>query len=281
MSTDSDYFRLIIPDAQTLPVVVDVPHAGEWIPEEVAREMTVKNQILKRDLDLYVDQIWQDAPTFGATLIASNVSRYVLDLNRADDDVSPRTVKGAVAIDRPGYYKDRGVVWRTTTDGTPVMDHAMTQEAFARRIATFHTPYHAAIRKACERVRAKFGYCILVDGHSMPSRGRSGHTDPGSRRADIVPGDIDGASCASNLSNLLVDHFKTEGFSVKPNTPYKGGFITRHFGQPADHIHAIQIEINRELYMNERTFEIKAHGLERLRKSCAALLPKLGELQLT
>ncbi len=278
--TPKDYFRLILPETQTLPIVVDVPHAGEWIPDEVAEEMTVQNQVLKRDLDLYVDQIWQDAPSLGATLIASNVSRYVLDLNRADDDVSPKTVKGAKAIDKPGYYKDRGVVWRTTTDGTPVMAQAMTPEAFARRIATFHTPYHTAIREACERVREQFGFCILVDGHSMPSRGRRGHTDPGSRRADIVPGDVDGTSCDRKISEALGTHYRAHGFSVKPNTPYKGGFITRHFGRPDAQIHAIQIEINRELYMNEKTFAIKPKGLERLRETCAALLPKLGSLNL-
>lgn len=272
------YFRLLRPSSQTLPIVVDVPHSGEWIPDEVAREMIVKDQVLRRDLDLYVDQIWQDAPSLGATLIASNVSRYVLDLNRASDDVSPKTVKGAKAIQRPGYYQDRGVVWRTTTDGTPVMASAMTQEAFARRIATFHTPYHAAIEAECARVRAQFGFCILVDGHSMPSRGRSGHTDPGSRRADIVPGDVEGLSCHASISSLIHDHFRMQGFSVKPNTPYKGGFITRHFGRPNAHIHAIQIEINRELYMNEQTFVIKTSGLERLREACAALLPELAKL---
>ena len=279
--TPSSYFRLIRPTQHTLPVVVDVPHAGEWIPDEVAQEMTVKNQVLKRDLDLYVDQIWQDAPELGATLIASNVSRYVLDLNRANDDVSHKTVKGATEINKPGYYKDRGVVWRTTTDGTPVMASAMTQEAFARRIATFHTPYHQAIHDECQRVKDLFGFCILIDGHSMPSRGRSGHTDPGKRRADIVPGDVERTSCAHALSNAIEGHFKLHGFSVNPNTPYKGGFITRHFGQPKNGVHAIQIEINRELYMNETTFEIKPRGLERLRKACAALLPTLQDLDLT
>ena len=88
--TQQPYFRLLRPTTQTLPIVVDVPHAGEWIPEEVAREMIVKDQVLRRDLDLYVDQIWQDAPSLGATLIASNVSRYVLDLNRADETLIAR-----------------------------------------------------------------------------------------------------------------------------------------------------------------------------------------------
>lgn len=279
-NAENAYLRILRPEAQTLPVVVDVPHAGEWIPDEVLGEMVVGDQVLRRDLDLYVDQLWQDAPRLGATLVASNVSRYVLDLNRAPDDTSPRTVQGARIIEAPGYYHDRGVVWRTTTDGTPVMEGPMTPEAFARRIATFHTPYHEALAAEIERVRAQFGVCILVDGHSMPSTGRAGHTDPGARRADIVPGDLDGEACAGSLSRLVYDHFREQGYTVAPNTPYKGGWITRHYGQPARGVHAIQIEANRALYMNERTFTPKTLGMGRLREACAALLPKLAGLAL-
>jgi N-formylglutamate amidohydrolase len=272
------YFRLIRPEKQTLPVVVDVPHAGEWIPDEVLDEMVVHNRTLKRDLDLYVDRLWAQAPELGATLIASNVSRYVIDLNRADDDISPETVVGGVRVNQPGYYQDRGVVWRTTTDGTPVMRQPMTREAFDRRIATFHTPYHGAIAEEIARVKAQFGYCILIDGHSMPSRGRSGHTDPGTRRADIVPGDVEGSSCSELLTDLVSAHFREQGYSVRPNTPYKGGWITRSFGAPDQDVHALQIEVNRELYMDERTFVIKERGLMDLASACCALLPKLSGL---
>ncbi len=276
----TDYFRVLHPDSQTLPIVVDVPHAGEWIPDEVLSEMSVGDRTLRRDLDLYVDEIWRDAPALGATLIASNVSRYVVDLNRADDDVSPLTVRGASRIKRAGYYGDRGVVWRTTTDGIPVMPSPMSRDAFSRRIATFHTPYHAAIAAEIERVRAQFGFCILVDGHSMPSMGRSGHTDPGSRRADIVPGDVDGTSCASVITDTICAHFRAAGLSVRPNTPYKGGWITRSFSDLGRDVHSIQIEINRAIYMNESTFVRDPQGLEQLRQACASLLPSLGSIPL-
>ena len=276
----SDYFVVERPEQQTTPIVVDVPHAGEWIPEDVLQEMAVGDQVLRRDLDLYVDQLWHESASLGATLIRSTVSRYVVDLNRAGDDVSPKTVRGAKRIDQPGYYHERGVVWRTTTDGTPVMGGLMSREAFDRRIATFHTPYHATIHAEIERVKAMFGYCILVDGHSMPSMGRSGHTDTGSRRADIVPGDVEGKSCDSSVTWTVEKHFRKKGYSVAANQPYKGGWITRSFGTPGDNVHAIQIEVNRDLYMDEKTFVIKDRGLERLAKACSELIPKLAELPL-
>lgn len=276
----NEYFRVERPAEQSIPVVVDVPHAGEWIPEAVAGEMTVGNRVLRRDLDLYVDQIWERTTELGATLIASKVSRYVVDLNRSAEDVSPETVQGASRVSRPGYYGDRGVVWRTTTDGVPVMAKPMTAETFRRRLELFHTPYHQTIQDELDRVRAQFGYVILVDGHSMPSMGRSGHSDPGNRRADIVPGTVDGASCSNAIASAVERHFKVQGYEVRPNTPYKGGWITRHYGRPGQKQHAIQIEINRDLYMDESTFEIKEHGIERLKEACTALLPILAELEL-
>ena len=272
--------RVIRPQVHTLPVVVDVPHAGEWIPEDVAQEMIVQDLTLRRDLDLYVDQLWQDAPSLGATLVASNVSRYVVDLNRADDDICPETVWGGQRVMKPGYYHDRGVVWRTTTDGTPVMRSPMTREAFERRIASFHTPYHQALAAEIEHVRSLFGFCVLIDGHSMPSQGRRGHSDPGSWRADIVPGDVEGTSCASLVRDMVAQHFRREGFSVRPNDPYKGGWITRHYGRVDQGVHAIQIEVNRRLYMDELTYAQDALGMTRLRQACAALLPLFQGLEL-
>lgn len=273
-----DYFRVERPDRQTLPIVVDVPHAGEWIPDEVRRDMVVGDRLLRRDLDLYVDRIWADAPERGATLVASNVSRYVVDLNRAPDDISSEAVEGGEAIHEPGYYQDRGVVWRNTTGGTPVMEHPLSREAFEERLETFYFPYHRALESEIERVRDQFGLCILLDGHSMPSTGRQGHTDPGRRRADIVPGDIEGASCARSLRWTVEEHYREHGYSVTSNEPYKGGWITRHYGRPDEDIHAIQIEINRDLYMDEETFEPHREGMRELRDVCSHLLDRIEEM---
>lgn len=273
-----NYFDIFRPDQPAIPVLVDVPHAGEWIPDAMQDEMVVDGQTLKRDLDLYVDDFWINATDHGATMIRSNVSRYVVDLNRAADDISELTVVGGKRINKPGYYQDRGVVWRTTTDRVDVMAGPMSKAAFDNRIATFHTPYHQAIRDEIDRIRDIFGFCILLDAHSMPSLGRAGHTDSGSYRADIVPGDVKGTSCSLLLSNLLKHHFKSCEFSVQANHPYQGGWITRHFGDPENNVHAIQIEVNRALYMNEKTFVKKNAGIARLLDANMALIPKLKTL---
>lgn len=275
----TEYFRVERPTVEALPIVVDVPHAGEWIPPVVEAEMSVGPRPPKRDLDLFTDRMWEHAPSVGATLIESKVSRYVIDLNRAADDISAVAVDGAVSVDEPGYYQERGVVWRTTTDGTPVIPAPMAQSAYQRRIDTFWRPYHAALREELERIRDEFGFAILVDGHSMPSLGRTLRRSD-NRRADIVPGDLDGTSCNTAVTEVVAAHFRESGYSVRTNDPYKGGWITRHYGNPHHDIHAIQIEVNRDLYMDEKTFRVRPEGLERLAEACLALLPELGELRL-
>ena len=156
----------------------------------------------------------------------------------------------------------------------------MSMHAFKRRIATFHTPYFDAIEAEIARIRDQFGYCILLDGHSMPSMGRVGHTDPGARRADVVPGDVNGASCDPGITWAVEKHFKQNGYTVAVNQPYKGGWITRWFGRPRQNVHAIQIELNSDIYMDETTFERRIERMEELGKTCVALIPILSELKL-
>lgn len=276
----TEYLRVERPDDSDVPVVVSVPHAGELVPDDVPGAMALEDRILKRDLDLYTDEIWEAAPQTGATLVASRVSRYIVDLNRAADDISPRTVKGGRRMTKPGYYQERGVVWRTATDGTPVMSRPMTPEEFAERIERFWTPYHNAIAQEVERLRKKFGYCVLLDGHSMPSIGRGSRGRGGERRADIVPGDAEGASCDSALRDTVMRYFLRQGYSVAPNAPYKGGWITRNYGQPSDGVHAIQIEVNRDLYMDEKTFQRRPDGLQRIAADCVGLIERVAGLSL-
>ena len=156
----------------------------------------------------------------------------------------------------------------------------MTHDELQHRVATFHTPYHRAIEVALEQLKAEFGYALLIDAHSMPSVGKRNAQGRTTRRADVVPGDVDGRSCSSIFTDLVEDHFQNRGFSVSRNTPYKGGWITRNFGAPESGTHAIQIEINRDLYMNEKSFQRNTNGMERLNEACCSLIEQLGKLEI-
>lgn len=267
-------FALRAPAAPTTPVVVSVPHAGvatHGFEGTMSPELDVRC-----DADLHVDRLYRigerGAPEVN---LAARLSRFVCDLNRDPDDVST----GAVPEHPASRNTDgRGFIWAVTTAGTPALARPLTLEEWRARTAV-HATYHDAITRALARARERFGFAILVDGHSMPSRGGSGQKDPGRDRAEIVPGDRDATSCSPTLSRLVGAHFTSRGYRVAFNDPYKGGYITAHHGRPDAHVHAIQIELRRDLYMNETTYEIAEPGFARLSSTLADLLVSLRDFR--
>ncbi len=270
-------FELTVPERGRTPVVVEVPHAGLDVPDAVRVETDVDRASVLRDADIYVDELYADAPSHGASLLTTTISRYVVDLNRAPDDVDAATVP-----DHPGprAVQPRGVVWRLTTDGRPALRRPLRYAELLARLARYHTPYHAALRAELEGTRARFGHVILVAAHSMPSVGRTGHTDRGTRRADVVPGTRGRTSADPRVIDLVDAHFRAAGLSVRHDEPYRGGFTTQHYGRPAEACHVVQIELNRALYVHEDTGVRKPGDFERLRVVLAALVDKLGALSL-
>ena len=276
-------FELTLPQsdarlhAGVSPLLVEVPHASVVVPESVKSELAAPADALFRDADIYVDELYANAPSLGAALLCSRVSRYVVDLNRAQNDVDSATVSDHPA---PVGAQPRGVVWRATTDGRPVLTRPLTFESLRRRLGRFYVPYHEALRQTLDDLRARFGYAILLAGHSMPSRGRSLHIDAGARRADIVPGTQGRTTADPRVIDLVENHFKEAGLVVRHDDPYKGGFATTHYGRPHEGLHAIQVEINRALYVDEDTFERRPRDFARLQTLLDALVVKLGQLDL-
>ena len=260
-------FDATLPEDPATPVVVSVPHAGTEVGNFASALVPALD--VRCDADLFVDELYEGAPR--GAFVRARASRFVCDLNRDSDDVSPRAVP---AHPTPRNADGRGFVWEITTAGAPALARPLTLEEWHARKA-IHDAYHGALTTALSRARAKFGFAVLIDGHSMPSVGRQGHADPGKPRADIVPGDRQGSSCTPALSRLVGAHFQAQGLSVAFNDPYRGGFITTHHGRPAEGIHAIQIEMRRDLYMNEAAFSRIPEKMARLREVLAALLRAL------
>jgi N-formylglutamate deformylase len=272
-----DPFELQRPSRAALPVLVEVPHAGVVVPDVVKDELSAPDDALLRDADIYVDDLYEHAPSLGATLLCSRVSRYVVDLNRAQDDVDSATVTDHPS---PVGAQPRGVVWRATTDGRPVLRRPLTFSSLRKRLARYYVPYHEALRQTLDELHGEFGFAILLAGHSMPSRGRSLHVDAGVRRADVVPGTQGRTTADERVIDLVDAHFRDAGLSVRHDDPYKGGYATTHYGRPERGVHAIQIELNRALYVNEDTFTKRRGDFEQLQGLLDALVSKLGQLDL-
>ena len=273
----ADFFELTVPGRGETPVLVEVPHAGLTVPGVVRDQVIASEWAIARDADPHVDRLYERAPQEGATLLCATVSRYVVDLNRAPDDVDAETVPDHPS---PRPMQPRGVVWRMTTDGKPALRSPLSNRELERRLDVFHRPYHTALREQLERLRARFGFAIMVAGHSMPSVGRSGHVDSGVRRADIVPGTRGRSTADPRVIDLVDAHFRAAGLTVRHDDPYRGGWSTGHYGRPSDGWHAIQIEVNRALYMNETTGEVTPDALARMQTLLSELVAKLGTLSL-
>lgn len=272
-----DAFQFIAPEGQRTPVLVEVPHAGLEIPPDVLEEVTAPRDGVLRDADIYVDRLYADAPKVGATLIAARMSRYVVDLNRADDDVDAQSVIG---VGVSGGTHPRGVVWRMTTDGRTILRRPLTRTQLERRLDLYHRPYHLAVERALRELRDEFGFAILLAAHSMPSHGRVRRGGPSVRRADVVPGTRGRRTADPRAIDFVDAFFRGAGLSVRHDEPYRGGYSTGFYGRPDEGWHAIQIELNRALYVDQHTSEPLTEDFERLKALLTDFVRELGMLDL-
>ena len=267
-------FSFSAPEGERTPLVVEVPHAGVDIPDDLRSEVLAPREAMLRDADLFVDRLYAAAPKRGASLLCATVSRYVVDLNRAPDDVDLETVRDHPA---PRHTQPRGVVWRVTSDGRPLLRNPLDYQSLQERLARYHEPYHACLAEELERTKGQFGFVLLLAAHSMPSAVRRGPRDV-ERRADVVPGTLGRTSAHVRVIDLVEQHFRAAGLSVRHDDPYRGGYTTGHYGRPSQGQHAIQIELNRALYMDEATCLPKTADFQRLQVLLGDLLARLGTL---
>jgi len=255
--------------------LVEVPHSGLQIPPEVEAEIRATPLAVLRDSDIFVDRLYQGAPRYGATLVVSKVSRYVVDLNRGPDEVD---VAAVPKHPRARHIPARGVVWRARTDGTPLLRSPLTVEQFAHRLDRYYDPYHRTLREAAARLHEQHGQVLILAAHSMPSTGRRFVGGREVRRADVVPGTRGRSTADDRIIDLVDSHFREAGLSVKHDDPYRGGWTTSTLGAPKRGQHAIQIELNRALYVDERTSEVKTTEFAGLQRVLEELVDKLGKL---
>jgi N-formylglutamate deformylase len=265
------YFSLIepAPEGETA-VIVEVPHAGLSIDAETLANCIAPAQSIGQDADLLVADLFQDAPSLGAHLLHTHMSRYVCDLNRDEQELDGRTSPLGTAASAP-----HGVVWRKTTDGRAAIPAPLAPSEVERRLALFYRPYHRELYRLVQQKLDRFGFVVLLSAHSMPSFGRMGE-----RRADIVPG-TRGRTTAGREVILACDSAAARaGYDVAHDTPYRGGYTTGRYGSPASHVHALQVELSRRVYMDESLLRPIPDQFSACVRFCNDLVVALGELEL-
>lgn len=270
-------FEVIEPDGSPAAVTFNSPHSGARYPARFLAASRLDARALRRSEDAFVDELFGAAPEFGAPLMRAHFPRAFLDVNREPYELDPRMFEGRL----PPFANTRslrvagglGTIARIVGEAQEIYGARLPVGEALDRIELIYKPYHRTLRRVLARAHRLHGVAVLVDCHSMPSVGLA--RDERSR-ADIVLGDRYGASCSPALIGFAEETLRSLGFSVVRNRPYAGGYITEHYGAPASDFHALQIEINRALYMDERNHS-KTEGFERLRQKLTGFVQQLVE----
>lgn len=238
-----------------LPIVFTSPHSGSDYPEDFVAQSRLGRLALRRSEDAFVDELFAAAPAYGAPLLRALFPRAYIDVNR-----EPFELDEKMFVDRlPAHINVRskrvaaglGTIARVISSGQEIHARKLRFEEALDRIHRHYFPYHRTLQRLIDNRRSRFGYCIVVDCHSMPSVGGLRDPDPEHDRADVVIGDCFGEACAPYITDMIEETLSGFGYVVHRNKPFAGGFTTEHYGNPRDGVHAVQIELNRALYMDE------------------------------
>ncbi|WP_100368846.1 N-formylglutamate amidohydrolase [Yoonia maricola] len=249
-------YSLTRPDARTTSVVFASPHSGRDYPASFMRRAVLNASEIRSSEDAFVDQLFAAVPSYGAPLLTAKAPRAYVDLNRGADELDSALIEGVRrAAHNPRIASGLGVIPRVVANGRQIYRGKLTLIEAHQRIAQYWRPYHDQLQTLLDESSNTFGEAILIDCHSMPHEALENVGPPGSARPDVVLGDRFGATAASSIVEQIEAALASAGLRVARNMPFAGAFITQHYGRPARQQHAIQIEIDRALYMNERTLE--------------------------
>jgi N-formylglutamate amidohydrolase len=266
-------FVLIEPIRRTTPLIFASPHSGRRYPADLLANARIGLLSLRRTEDAYVDELFGSAAAHGACVLSASVARAYVDLNRDPAELDPEMFDERpplpASLPSARVQAGLGAIPRISGDGQSIYRRKRAWSDGQRRISNVHRPYHAMLQNLVDETKALFGCSVLIDCHSMPSSARGTHAP------DIVLGDRFGVSCHPSVTALAEATLRKLGYRVARNTPFAGGHTTQSYGRPALRTHALQIEINRALYVDERTLE-RTNGFARVRADMSRLAEALG-----
>jgi N-formylglutamate amidohydrolase len=263
---------------QKYPFVLNSPHSGRHYPERFLAMSRLDRNAIRRSEDSFVDELFAGAMALGAPMLTAHFPRAYLDVNREPWELDPRMFAEPVPhfcnVRSPRVAGGLGTVPRIVGEGQDIYFGRLSLKEALARIDGIYRPYHDKLKRLLTATHARFGYAVLVDCHSMPAGIRVGESG---LRPDFIIGDRFGTSASAALTDCAIATLTSMGYRVMHNKPYAGGFITEHYGRPAQGLHALQVEVNRGLYMNERNFE-KLDGFVALASDITSLIERLMQM---
>ena len=275
-------YEVVHPERRTSCVVFASPHSGRDYPWSFLRSTVLDEMTVRSSEDAFVDQLFASAPYAGAPLLTAGAPRAYIDLNRSADELDPSLIEG---VRRQGHNprvaSGLGVIPRVVANGRVIYRGKISRSEAERRIDLYWRPYHLMLQKLLDGAHQTHGQAILIDCHSMPHEAMDGIARGGMARPDVVLGDRFGAAASGDIMDHVEAAFAASGFTVARNAPFAGAYVTQAYGRPSRNQHAIQVEIDRSLYMSERS--ITRHDgfgavLARL-QSVVAEIAEIGQMR--
>ncbi len=265
---------VIRPLAQLSPLIIASPHSGRDYSTEFLASSRLDPRTLRRSEDSFVDELFEAAPALGAPLLHAAFPRAFCDVNRErwelDPDMFAEPLPDFCNTESRRVAAGFGTIARVVSSGETIYRRKLRFEEARARIETCWEPYHAALGGLIETTLSCFGRCVLIDCHSMPG-------DQPARNGELarfVLGDAHGTSCSPAIVQIVEERLRHDGYTVRRNDPYSGGFVTHHYGRPQAGVHVLQVEIARSLYMDERR-HAKRPGFAPLRETINGLIAVL------
>ncbi len=254
--TDAPGIHIHRPTGAAGAAVFSSPHSGREYPAEMIARSRLNARQLRRSEDAFVDELFAAAPGFGAPLLRADAPRAWVDLNRGPEELDPALIEGVRAAGlNPRLAAGLGVIPRVVAEGVAIYSGKITREEASARLNQCWRPYHDALDALLAEARDRAGIAVLIDCHSMPSDAIRNAPYVRGQRPEVVLGDRFGVSCAPWLTALAEQAFTDAGFRVIRNAPFAGGYITQRYGRPGRGVHALQIELDRALYLDEKRLE--------------------------
>ena len=273
---------VLYPASLKAPVILASPHSGTDYPKDFVKSSRLDYLSLRRSEDSFIDQIFSNAPKYGLPLLRARFPRAYVDPNREPFELDPSMFEDKL----PDYVNTQssrvlagvGTIAKIVANGKNIYREKLTFAEAATRITEHYRPYHKTLSKLLSEAQGLYGGYFLIDCHSMPSVGGPKDPDAGKLRADIILGDCFGSSCSEHLMFTVHNFFTQLNYKVERNRPFAGGFSTQHYGKPNHRCHALQIEINRGLYMDETSIKPRP-GMIKLQSDINKLMTMLAKIR--
>ena len=260
------------PIGEAVPLLVDVSRSGREYPKEYRSPLSFTT--VHDNVSMYVEDIWAGAPSVGATLLYCSFPNTWIDVNRSETDLDPSLIEG----EWPGELEPTqrtleglGLIKTKSRYGEAFQERKLTVAEIQERLTKYYRPYHDELKRIADTLHSRFGVLRQISCHCMSAVGAPTHPDAGKERVDFCVSDLKGETASKEAMELIVETLKSYGYSVSVNDPYIGNELIRRIGEPSRGIDSIQVEINKKLFMDTKTFR-PTEGLPRVRLDLDRLL---------